>query len=67
MTSTAMGSMPGITEQFAINFSRMVVALWFLYAGYLLFKRANRALVHHRTKRALRAVRRGMPYLAAQS
>jgi hypothetical protein len=51
MTFIAM--MFGVTEQYSIDVSQMVVALWFFSVGYFLYKRANRGLTRQRAKSSL--------------
>ena len=48
MTSKALILMLGVTENFSLDVFRMVVATWCFSVGYLLFKRANRALTQQR-------------------
>ena len=65
MTFNAMLYMLGITEQYSIEVFHMVLALWFISAGYLLYKRANRALILQRANVVLDVPRAEMSCLTA--
>jgi hypothetical protein len=53
MTFKAILFMLGITAEYGIDVFQMVVAIWFFSVGYLLFKRASRALSENRSRAAL--------------
>ena len=66
MTFKAMMFMLGLTERYSIDVFNVVLALWFFSVGYLLYKRANRALCQYRiSKLALDAPQAEMPCLTA--
>jgi len=48
MTFKAMMFVLGFTEEYGVDVFNLVVALWFFSVGYLLYKRANRALDQYR-------------------
>ena len=64
MTFKAMMFMLNITENYSVDVFNMVIAVWFFSVGYLLFKRANRALTQQRAKFALAGSTADMPCLS---
>ena len=64
MTFKAMMFMLNITENYSVDVFHMVIAVWFFSVGYLLFKRANRALTQQRAKVAFAGSESEMPCLA---
>jgi hypothetical protein len=66
MTFKAIMFMLGVTEQYSIDVFHMVLALWFFSVGYLLYKRANRALCQQRrTKLVVDVPQAEVPCLTA--
>jgi hypothetical protein len=51
--TNALMFMLGITENYGNDVFRLVLALWFFSVSYLLYKRANRALLQQRSKVAV--------------
>jgi len=50
MTFNTLLFMLGITEQYSIDVFRMMLALWSVAVGYLLYKRAKRVMSLHHAK-----------------
>jgi hypothetical protein len=49
LMTNALLFMLGITESYGMDVFRLVLAVWFFSVGYLLYKRANRALLRQRS------------------
>jgi hypothetical protein len=65
MPFNAILLMLGITENYGIDVANMVIALWFFSVGYLLYKRASRALIQRRAKGSMNVVQIDVPCLDA--
>jgi hypothetical protein len=63
MTFQAMMFMLNITESYSVDVFRLVIAVWFFSVGYVLFKRANRALTQQRAKLVLVGANADIPCL----
>jgi hypothetical protein len=68
MTFKAMLFMLGVTQRYSVDVFQLVLACWFFSVGYLLFRRANRALCQYRRSKALLNVPQAeLPCLAART
>jgi hypothetical protein len=65
MTFKAMMFMLSVTENYSVDVYHMVIAVWFLSVGYLLYKRANRALTQYRSKVIVSQPQAELPCLSA--
>ena len=65
MTVQTLLFMLGITTEYSINVFQVAVAIWFITAGYALFKRANRALSRRSYKAGISVAQNEVSCLAA--
>lgn len=66
MSFKAILFMLGVTEQFRIDFLQVIVAIWFLSFGYLLYKRACYGLSQQPVKAEIETGHSELPCLTPE-